>query len=33
MYWAFYEGDEYATAGVDATQITDGATYAFVASK
>jgi len=33
MYWAFYEGDEYAMNGVDATNITDGATYAFVATK
>ena len=26
-YWAFYIGDEYAMTGVDATDITDGATY------
>ncbi|MDE5824451.1 MAG: DUF4430 domain-containing protein, partial [Lachnospiraceae bacterium] len=28
-YWAFYIDGEYATTGVDATQITDGASYAF----
>ncbi len=28
-YWAFYEGDKYAAAGVDMTAITPGATYAF----
>lgn len=33
MYWAFYEGEEYAMNGVDATNITEGATYAFVATK
>ncbi len=33
MYWAFYENGEYAMTGVDATQITDGATYAFMATK
>lgn len=27
-YWAFYVGDEYAQAGVDATAITEGASYA-----
>ena len=32
-YWAFYEGTTYATSGVDATAITDGASYAFVATK
>ena len=26
-YWAFYEGEEYASAGVDATKITEGVTY------
>lgn len=26
-YWAFYEGGEYATKGVDQTKITDGVTY------
>ena len=33
MYWAFYIGEEYAPTGVDATPITEGETYAFVASK
>lgn len=28
-YWAFYIDGEYATSGVDATPITDGASYAF----
>ena len=32
MYWAFYENGEYAMTGVDATAVTDGATYAFVAT-
>lgn len=27
-YWAFYVDDEYALAGVDATAITEGASYA-----
>lgn len=26
-YWAFYLGEEYATAGVDATEIDEGVTY------
>lgn len=26
-YWAFYEGEEYAAASVDATNITEGVTY------
>ncbi len=30
-YWAFYENDQYATAGVDTTAITEGATYALKA--
>ncbi len=30
-YWAFYVNGEYATSGVDTTQITDGASYAFKA--
>lgn len=30
-YWAFYIDGEYATSGVDSTQITDGANYAFKA--
>ena len=28
-YWAFYIDGEYAMSGVDTTDITDGATYAF----
>ena len=28
-YWAFYINGEYAMTGVDATEITEGATYAF----
>ena len=28
-YWAFYIDGEYAMTGVDTTEITDGATYAF----
>lgn len=28
-YWAFYENGEYASAGVDTTDITAGATYSF----
>ena len=32
MYWAFYVGGEYAMTGVDATPITEGETYAFVAT-
>lgn len=31
-YWAFYINDEYAMSGVDTTEITDGATYSFVAT-
>ena len=26
-YWAFYEGDVYATTGVDMTEVKDGAVY------
>lgn len=33
MYWAFYENDAYAAAGVDVTPITAGVTYSFRASK
>lgn len=33
MYWAFYENDAYAVAGVDKTAIADGVTYSFRASK
>lgn len=29
VYWAFYIDGEYAMTGVDATNITDGARYAF----
>ena len=29
LYWAFYIDGEYAMTGVDATNITDGARYAF----
>lgn len=32
-YWAFYVDGDYATAGVDQTDITDGATYSFVLTK
>lgn len=32
-YWAFYVGDEYGMTGVDMTEITPGATYAFKVSK
>ena len=28
-YWAFYVDGEYASAGVDSTEITEGAVYAF----
>lgn len=30
-YWAFYVNGEYATAGVDTTEIVDGETYSFKA--
>lgn len=33
MYWAFYVNGEYASTGVDSTEITAGATYSFVAAK
>lgn len=29
-YWAFYVGEEYATASIDLTPITDGAVYKLV---
>lgn len=29
VYWAFYINGEYATSGVDATNITEGETYSF----
>ena len=32
-YWAFYIDDEYGMTGVDLTEITPGATYAFKVSK
>ncbi len=32
-YWAFYVNGEYAMSGVDSTDIVDGATYSFVATK
>ena len=32
-YWAFYINGEYATAGVDSTEITEGVTYQLVYSK
>ncbi len=32
-YWAFYVNGEMAATGVDSTEITNGATYAFVVSK
>ena len=33
MYWAFYENDAYAAAGVDTTAIVAGTTYSLRASK
>ena len=32
-YWAFYINGEYATTGVDSTEIEDGATYTFKVEK
>ena len=32
-YWAFYVNGEYAMTGVDSTDIVDGTTYSFVATK
>lgn len=32
-YWAFYVNDAYAEKGVDSTDIVDGASYAFTATK
>ena len=32
-YWAFYIGEEYASTGVDSTDITDGANYKLVYTK
>lgn len=33
MYWAFYVDGEYATGGVDTTDVSDGGNYAFKAEK
>ena len=33
MYWAFYADGEYATGGVDTTDVSDGGNYAFKAEK
>lgn len=33
VYWSFLVDGEYAMTGVDSTDITDGATYSFVATK
>lgn len=33
MYWAFYIDGEYASTGVDSTEVTAGAEYAFKAEK
>ncbi len=32
-YWAFYEGDAYAMAGVDQTALTDGGAYTLACEK
>lgn len=32
-YWAIYEGDNYASTGIDGISIKEGATYKLVASK
>lgn len=32
-YWAFYLGDEYASTGVDLTEITEGVTYKLIYTK
>ncbi len=32
-YWAFYIGEEMAMTGVDSTDVVDGTTYSFVATK
>ena len=32
-YWAFYVNGEYAMSGVDSTDIVEGTTYSFVATK
>ena len=33
VYWAFYINGEYASTGVDSTEITEGATYSFKIQK
>jgi len=33
VYWAFYVGEEYASTGVDMTDIEDGASYALKVEK
>ena len=33
VYWAFYIDGEYALTSVDATEVTDGAVYAFRVEK
>ena len=33
MYWSFYINGEYATAGVESVEITDGSIYSFKAEK
>ena len=33
MYWAFYENGQYASKGVESTEVTAGAEYAFKAEK
>ena len=32
-YWALYVGDQYATTGVDSTELEPGETYSFKAEK
>lgn len=32
-YWAFYVNDEYATTGIDTTEIADDTVYSFVLTK
>ena len=33
IYWAIYEGNDYAQTGIDGITITNGATYKLIASK
>ncbi len=33
IYWAIYEGDQYASTGIDGITITNGATYKLIASR